>query len=124
MQLCKAEDIKIDEEFVVNYTDFGKQIIIVDSGSPVSLARKEWLVQYLNEFDLEIGEMKSVSCRQAFHFGTGKRIGSMEMIEVLIVLERTDGLEEVLKVQKYVGDAKVPFLLGKRTLNYRIQKYI
>ena len=41
MQLCKAEDIKIDEEFVVNYTDFGKQIIIVDSGSPVSLARKE-----------------------------------------------------------------------------------
>ena len=47
--------------------------MIVDSGSPVSLAGKEWLVQYLKEIDLEIGEMKSVSCRQAFMFSSGKR---------------------------------------------------
>ena len=66
--------------------------------------------------------MKNVSCRQAFHFGPGKRIVSMEMIEVLIVVERKDGSEEVLKVQTYVVNAKVPFLLGKRKLNYGIQK--
>ena len=45
--LCKTDDIKIDDEFVVNFTDFGKQIMIVDSCSPVSFA-----------YDLEIGEMK------------------------------------------------------------------
>ena len=38
VQLCKTEDIKIDGEFVVNYTDLGKQIVIVDNGLPVSLA--------------------------------------------------------------------------------------
>ena len=114
--MCKAEDIKIDEEFVVNYTDLGKQNTIVDSGSLVSLARKEWLVQYLKEFNLEIGEMKSVSCRHAFRFGFGKRFVREEMIEVPIVVEKIDGLEEVLKVQTYMVEVKVPFLLGKRTL--------
>ena len=44
VQLCQAEDIKNDEELVVNYTDMEKQIMIVDSGSPVSLALNEWLV--------------------------------------------------------------------------------
>ena len=35
VHLCKIEDIKIDEEFVVNYTDLWKQIMIVESGSQV-----------------------------------------------------------------------------------------
>ena len=33
VQLCKMEDIKIDEEFVFNYTYLEKQILIVASGS-------------------------------------------------------------------------------------------
>ena len=43
VRLCKTDDIKIGEKFVVNYTDLGKQIMIVYSGSPVSLAGKVWL---------------------------------------------------------------------------------
>ena len=39
VRLCKLEDIKIHEEFVVNYTDPVKQKVIVDNGSPISLAR-------------------------------------------------------------------------------------
>ena len=79
--MCKADDIKINEEFVVNYIDLGKQIIIVASGSRVSLVGNDWLVQYFKEFDLEIGEMKNMSCRQSFRFRPGKRYVSMEMIK-------------------------------------------
>ena len=52
------------------------------SGSPVSLAGKDYLVEYFKEFDLEIGEMKNMSCRQAFCFGSAKRYISLKMIEV------------------------------------------
>ena len=71
--------------------------MLVDNGSPVRLAGKEWLVQYLKEFVLYIGEMKSVSCTQAFCFGPGKRIVSIEMIEVPIAVERTDGWDKSFK---------------------------
>ena len=55
VKLCDMDDIMLNEEvFVVNYTDLGKQVMIVDSGSPVSLAGKDWLGQYLKEFGLEI----------------------------------------------------------------------
>ena len=51
---------------MVKYTDLGKDIMIVNSGSPGSLEGKDWLIQYFKEFDLQIGEMKNMSCRQAF----------------------------------------------------------
>ena len=114
--MCKGDNIKIDEEFVVNYIDLGKQIIIVASGSTVSLAGNDWLVQYFKEFELEIGEMKNMSCRQSFCFRPGKRYVSMETIEVPIVVDKTNGSGVVLKVQTYMVDAKVSFLLGKKTL--------
>ena len=56
------DNIKIDGEFVVNQVDLGEQIMIVDSGSLVRLAGKEWLGQYLKEFSLEVGEIKDMSC--------------------------------------------------------------
>ena len=114
--MCKGDNIKIDEEFVVNYIDLGKQIIIVASGSTVSLAGNDWLVLYFKEFELEIGEMKNMICRQSFCFRPGKRYVSMETIEVPIVVDKTNGSGVVLKVQTYMVDAKVSFLLGKKTL--------
>ena len=103
MILCKAYDIKIDKEFVVDYADLGKHIMIVDSGSPVSLAGKDWLVQYFKEFDLEIGEMKNMSCRQAFCFGPGKRYVSLEMVEVPIVVDETNGSKGSIKGPNICG---------------------
>ena len=52
------------EEMVINYTcaDLGRQIMILDIGAPVSIAGVSWMKQYLEEFDLEIEDMKSVSC--------------------------------------------------------------
>ena len=40
----------------------------------------------------------------------------METIEVPIVVDKTNGSGVVLKVQTYMVDAKVSFLLGKKTL--------
>ena len=57
-----------------------------------------------------------MSCRQAFHIGPGKRYVNLEMIEVPILVEKTNELEEVLKVQTYMVDTKVSFLLGNNTL--------
>ena len=88
--MCKAEDIKVDGKFLVNYTDMGKQIMIADNRTPLSWAGKEWLIQYFKEFDLDIRDMTSMSCRQVFCFGPGRRYVSKEMIEVLIVVEGTN----------------------------------
>ena len=60
--------------------------------------------------------MKNTVCRQAFRFGPGKRYISEEMIEIPVVVERIDGKDDVLTIQAYLVDAKVPFLCGKKTL--------
>ena len=38
------------------------------------------------------------------------------MVELPILLTRTDGREDVLKAQTYIVDVEVPFLCGKQTL--------
>ena len=40
-------DFRVIEEFLINYTDLGCQIMILDWGAPVSLAGVQWLEQYL-----------------------------------------------------------------------------
>ena len=47
VQLCEGYDI--NEEILVNYTEKVKQVMILDSGAPVSLAGKECMTQYLGE---------------------------------------------------------------------------
>ena len=42
VQLC--EGYAMNEEFLVNYTEKGKQIMILDLGAPVSLAGKKWMM--------------------------------------------------------------------------------
>ena len=67
--------------------------------------------------------MKSVSCNQPFVFGPSKRYVSESLIELLILVTRLDGKEDVLIVQTYLVDAEVPFLCGKQTLeswNFKI----
>ena len=41
VNLC--EGYAMNEEFLVNFTEKGKQIMILDIGAPVSLAGKEWM---------------------------------------------------------------------------------
>ena len=98
-------------------------MMILDLGAPVSIAGTSWMQQYLAEFDLEIGDMKSVSCNQPFVFGPSKRYVSKSLVELPILVTRMDGKEDVLIVQTYLVDAEVPFLCGKQTLetwNFKI----
>ena len=110
---------------VINYTysDQGRQMMIIDTGAPVSVVGVPWMKQYLKEFGLEINNIKSVECNQPFVFGPSKRYISESLIELLILITRMDGKEDVLTVQTYLVDAEVPFLCGKQTLetwNFKI----
>ena len=103
---------------VINYTytDQGRQMMILDLFAPVSVARTPWMNQYLAGFGLEVDNLKSVRCNQSFVFGPSKRYISKLLVEIPILVTRMDGKEDVLKVQTYLVNAKVPFLYGKQTL--------
>ena len=52
VQLC--DGYELDEEILVNYTEKGKQVMILDLGAQVSLAGNEWMAQYLKDHELEV----------------------------------------------------------------------
>ena len=83
---------------VINYTytDLGRQMIILDLGAPVSIAGVSWMKQYLEGFNLEIDDMKSVSCNQPFVFGPSKRYVCTSLVELLILVTKMDGRGDVL----------------------------
>ena len=86
VNLCDGEGFKVKEEFLINYTDLGHQVMVLDIGAPVSLAGIKWLEQYLGEFDLTIEEMESFLCHQVFKFGPSKRYLSTKMVEIPIIV--------------------------------------
>ena len=90
--------------------------MILDIGALVSIAGVSWMRQYLEEFDLEIGDMKSVSCHQPFVFGPSKRYVSTSLVELPVLVTRIDGREDVLVIQTYLVDAEILFMCGKQTL--------
>ena len=58
VNLC--EEVLVAEEIVINYTYtyLGTQMMILDKGAPVSIAGVSWMMQYLEEFDLTIDNIK------------------------------------------------------------------
>ena len=116
MSVNLCEGYEMDEEILVNYTEKGKQVMILDIGAPVSLSGKEWMEQYLREHGLKMEDIKKHGCSQVFRFGPSKRYESTEMVELPLLVTRMDGKEDVLKVFVYVVEAEVPFLCGKATL--------
>ena len=55
INLCEAPDMKI----YYTYKEMGRQVMILDTGAPLSIAGVSWLTQYLKEFGLTIDQMKS-----------------------------------------------------------------
>ena len=108
---CK--EYKLNEEILVNYTEKGKQVMILDLGAPVSLAGNEWMDQYLKDHGLEVKDLKSSECYQIFRFGPSKKYISRLMVELPVLVRRLDGKENVLQVFTYLVDVDVPFLCGK-----------
>ena len=62
VNLCK--EVSVGGEMTINYTYtvMGWQLMILDIRAPVSIAGVSWMRQYLEEFDLKIGDMQNVSC--------------------------------------------------------------
>ena len=60
--------------------------------------------------------MNSVPCHQPFVFGPSRRYISKSLVEILILVTKKDGREDILTIQTYLVDAELPFLCGKRTL--------
>ena len=54
VNLCDGGEFRVTKEFLIDYTDLGNQVMILDLGAPVSLAEIQLLEQYLGEFDLNI----------------------------------------------------------------------
>ena len=88
--------------------------MILDSGTPVSLAGRPWLNRYLEEFDCMIEDMVSLSCYQVFRFD--KRHKSIILKELPLMVRSMEGKDYVLKAQVYVIYAVVTFLCGNKTL--------
>ena len=66
VQLC--DGYELNEEILVNYTEKGKQVMILDLGAPVSVVGKEWMNQYLRDYELELKDMKMSACHKVFKF--------------------------------------------------------
>ena len=60
------EAVNLSEEMLINYMALGRKMMILDIGALVSLAFVSWIIQYLKEFDLKVGEMKSLVFSQVF----------------------------------------------------------
>ena len=73
VNLC-GQDLPEEMELSINYAykDSGRQLMILDCGAPVSLAGISWMEQYLQEFDLTIDQITSISCNQPFVFGPSR----------------------------------------------------
>ena len=85
VNLC--EEYTMNEEFLVNYADKGKQIMILDIGAPVSLAGMEWMTQYLKEYNLEVNDLKTSDYHQVFRLGKSRQYVSIKMVELLLMVQ-------------------------------------
>ena len=111
VNLC-SQELPEEAEMSINYTykDFGRQLMILDCGAPVSLAEFSWMEQYLQEFGLPIDQMASTSCNHPFVFRPSRRYISTSQIDLPILVTRKDGKEDILHVPTYLVDAEIPFL--------------
>ena len=105
VNICEAPEMVIND----TYTEMGCQMMILDIGTPVSVAGMAWMTQYLKEFGRMIEEMKSTKCLQPFVFGPSRRYMSTIRVELPVLVTRLDGREDVLIIQTYLVDAETPF---------------
>ena len=114
-----AKDMQIN----YTYTESGKQMMILDIGAPVCLAGISWMTEYLKEFGLTIEQLNSFKCSQPFIFGLSRSYLGESLVDLLILVTRMNGKEDVLIIKTYLVDAEVHFLCGKQTFkgwNFKI----
>ncbi len=93
-----CQNITLNEEIVVNFTENRKHVMILDLGAPVSVAGTEWMNKYLKDHNLKLDNLEVHKCYQIFTFGPSRQYISKEMVSLPIILKTLDGREEVLQV--------------------------
>ena len=88
-----CQNIIIDEEIVVNFTENRKHVMILDLGAPVSVAGNEWMNKYLKDHNLGLENLEVYKCHQIFKFGPSRQYISEEMVNLPIILKTLDGRE-------------------------------
>ena len=84
-------------------------MMILDIGAPVSVAGMAWMTQYLKKLGRTIKKMKSTKYIQPFVFVPSRRYRSTIMVKLPVLLTRLDGREDVLIIETYHVDVKIPF---------------
>ena len=87
----------------------------MDSEAIISLCTRDWLKQYLANFEFEMEKMTSTDYYQVFKLGPSKSYRSKIIVEILLVFQRLDDKDDILEVQTYIVDADVRFLCGMKT---------
>ena len=105
-----CQNITVNEEIIVNFTENRKQVMILDLEAPVSVAGTEWMNKYLKDHNLELENLEVYECHQKFKFGPRRQYISKEIVYLPIILKTLDGREEVLQVFTYLVDADIQFL--------------
>ena len=57
----------------MNYTETGRQVMILDIRASKSLAGKQWMTQYLNDNGLKVKDMNASRCHKVFRFGPSRQ---------------------------------------------------
>ena len=86
-----CQNISVNEEIIVNFTENRKQVMILDLGAPVSVAGIEWMNKYLKDHNLELENLEVYKCHQIFKFGPSRQYISKEMVNLPIILKTLDG---------------------------------
>ena len=116
-----CEEFTMNEEILVNFTEKGKQVMILDLGAPVSLAGNEWMNQYLKDHGLELKDLKSSKCYQIFRFGPSKQYVSRLMVELPVIVRRLDGKEDVLQVFTYLGRRRCTVSMWEKRIERQME---
>merc|ERR1712115_733886 len=85
-----CQNITVNEEIVVNFTEKGKQVMILDLGAPVSVAGTEWMNQCLKDHNLELENLEVYKCHQIFKFGPSRQYISKKMVDLPIIVRTLD----------------------------------
>merc|ERR1711867_68804 len=111
-----CQNITVNEEIIVNFTEKRKHVMILDLGAPVSVAGNEWINQFLKDHNLGLENLKRYKCHQIFKFGPSRQYISNKMVYLPIILKTLDGREDVLQIFTYLVDADITFLCGASEL--------
>ena len=90
VQLC--DRFQLDKEIQVNYTEKGKQVMILDLGAPVGLAGKSWLTNYCKYMKIQLNDLDSAACFKQFKFGD-QITTSRSLVKIPVVAEDLEGNE-------------------------------